>query len=216
VRRASAATAVSGTAAIVGIDGVERMSMPWTLSPSGAANIDLTLPLAGIAAGPYRLVVKASDGTHQTTREVAIRVEPADRVRVVSVANSAARSCHSVLAAGCCPLTRILGGGQDGALRRTGGGARSVGEPKTELLTPSREATEPLRVGEAAEEEQPYEDSACSSHYDSLGRFPVRCWPMGAEGCAGQWRGGQCQSHRTSYYWREHRFPADPQRPSEL
>jgi VWFA-related protein len=75
VRRASAATAVSGAAAIVGTDGVERVSMPWTLSSSGPANIDLILPLAGIAAGPYRLLVKASDGTHQTTREVAIRVE---------------------------------------------------------------------------------------------------------------------------------------------
>ncbi len=75
VRRASAATAVTGTAAIVGTDGVERLSVPWTLGPSGASNIDLTLPLAGIAAGPYRLVVKASDGVHQADREVGIRVE---------------------------------------------------------------------------------------------------------------------------------------------
>ena len=75
VRRASAATAVTGTAAIVGTDGVERVSLPWTIVPSGASNIDLTLPLAGITAGPYRLVVRASDGTHQATREVAIRVE---------------------------------------------------------------------------------------------------------------------------------------------
>jgi hypothetical protein len=75
VRRASAATAVTGTAAIVGTDGVERVSLPWTILPSGASNIDLTLPLAGITAGPYRLVVRASDGTHQATREVAIRVE---------------------------------------------------------------------------------------------------------------------------------------------
>ena len=75
VRRASAATAVSGTAAIVGTDGVERVNVPWTVGPSGSSNIDLTLALVGITAGPYRLVVKASDGTHQATREVAIRVE---------------------------------------------------------------------------------------------------------------------------------------------
>lgn len=75
VRRASAATAVTGTAAIVGTDDVERASVPWTISPSGASSIDLTLPLAGSASGPYRLVIKASDGTHQAIREVAIRVE---------------------------------------------------------------------------------------------------------------------------------------------
>ena len=75
VRRASAATAVTGTAAIVGTDGVERTSIPWILASSGSSNLDLTLPLAGITAGPYRLVIKASDGSHQATREVAIRIE---------------------------------------------------------------------------------------------------------------------------------------------
>jgi hypothetical protein len=75
VRRATAAATVTGTAAIVGTDGVERMSVPWTVSPSGSSNIDLTLPLAGITPGPYRLVVKASDASHKTTREVAIRIE---------------------------------------------------------------------------------------------------------------------------------------------
>ncbi|HKV99067.1 MAG TPA: VWA domain-containing protein [Vicinamibacterales bacterium] len=75
VKRATAATAVTGTAAIVGTDGTERASVPWTVTPSGSSNVDLTLPLAGIAPGPYRLVVKASDGPHQATREVAIRVE---------------------------------------------------------------------------------------------------------------------------------------------
>ncbi len=75
VRRASAATPVTGTAAIVGTDGVERTSVPWTISPSGSSDVDLTLPLAGLTAGPYRLVVTASDGTRDATREVAIRVE---------------------------------------------------------------------------------------------------------------------------------------------
>jgi hypothetical protein len=75
VRRGSAATAVNGTAAIVGTDGVERTSVPWTVASSGSPNLDLTLPLAGIAAGPYRLVLKASDGVHQAVREVGIRIE---------------------------------------------------------------------------------------------------------------------------------------------
>ena len=75
VKRATAAAPVSGTVALVAVDGREPISVPWTLAPGAQPILDLTLPLAGTQAGPYRLVIKATDGLHQAIREVAIRVE---------------------------------------------------------------------------------------------------------------------------------------------
>src|SRR5262249_52978457 len=75
VRRAPASAALTGTIAIVSDDGAERMSQTWTLAASDAPALDLRLPIAGIPAGPYRLIVTASDGSHEAKREVAIRVE---------------------------------------------------------------------------------------------------------------------------------------------
>ncbi|MFI5177145.1 MAG: VWA domain-containing protein [Vicinamibacterales bacterium] len=74
VRRPESATTV-GAATVVGSDGVERVHVPWDLAPGGGASIDLHVPLAGLPAGPYRLVVTATDGSHHAMREVAIRVE---------------------------------------------------------------------------------------------------------------------------------------------
>jgi VWFA-related protein len=74
VRRPPTATTV-GAAAIVGNDGAELVHVPWGLAQAGAAFIDLHVPLAGLPAGPYRLVVTATDGLHHALREVAIRVE---------------------------------------------------------------------------------------------------------------------------------------------
>ncbi|HUL71939.1 MAG TPA: hypothetical protein VLT86_02500, partial [Vicinamibacterales bacterium] len=75
VRRPSTAAAVTGAATLVGGDGADRARVPWTLGSGAAPAVTVAVPLKGLPVGPYRLVVSASDGTHQATREVAIRIE---------------------------------------------------------------------------------------------------------------------------------------------
>lgn len=74
LRRANAATAVTGTITLVDDAGHEALRTPWALAPLAAATVDVTTPLMGVAPGPYRLVVTASDGQHSAVQEVAIRV----------------------------------------------------------------------------------------------------------------------------------------------
>ncbi len=75
IRRSSSAVSITGTVAIVAEDGSEPVSDPWEVAAGAPPSVELRVPMAGIQAGPYKLVVTASDGRHQATREVAIRVD---------------------------------------------------------------------------------------------------------------------------------------------
>jgi hypothetical protein len=48
--------------------------VPWRVESGAAGPVELTLPLAAVAPGPYRLVVQV-DGSAAVPREVALRVE---------------------------------------------------------------------------------------------------------------------------------------------
>jgi VWFA-related protein len=75
VRRKNVRTAVQGAVTLVDPGGAEVARVPWSLESSAPGGVALRLPLAGIAPGPYRLVVSATGGQDvAATREVRIRI----------------------------------------------------------------------------------------------------------------------------------------------
>jgi hypothetical protein len=75
VRRRNAAVAVNGDASLVDEAGAAHASVTWRLAPQRGSSVDLRLPLADLATGPYQLRVMASDGAHRAWRSVGVRVE---------------------------------------------------------------------------------------------------------------------------------------------
>lgn len=75
VHREKATTPVSGTVALVDAQGNEHEKMPWQLSDIRESSIDLRCPLEGVPPGAYHLVVTASDGKNQASRELGIGVQ---------------------------------------------------------------------------------------------------------------------------------------------
>ena len=75
VHRHSASTPVMGTVSLVDDGGSPHAQVPWKLTSIRESSIDVRALLAGLPTGPYRLVVAASDGTHQATREAGVRID---------------------------------------------------------------------------------------------------------------------------------------------
>ncbi len=55
VHRKSVKTAVQGAVTVLDPSGAEVARVPWSLAPSAPGGVALTIPLAGVAPGPYRL-----------------------------------------------------------------------------------------------------------------------------------------------------------------
>jgi hypothetical protein len=73
VRRRSAATPASGTAALVDPDGVTVREVPWRVELASPPP-DLRMPLEGLRPGAYRLVITATDGAHEAERQIGLRI----------------------------------------------------------------------------------------------------------------------------------------------
>jgi hypothetical protein len=75
VHRKDSRTLVEGSATLMDPDGVTALRVPWRVEPKAAATVTLSLPLAGLRPGPYRLVVSGAGGINPVgDREVRIRV----------------------------------------------------------------------------------------------------------------------------------------------
>lgn len=78
VHRKNQRTAVDGSVTLLNPDGVTAARVPWRVEPMGTSTVSLSLPLASVMPGPYRLMVSASGGEDvAATREVRIRVKDA-------------------------------------------------------------------------------------------------------------------------------------------
>jgi hypothetical protein len=68
---------MKATIALLDGDNRQVSSMdvtPRVVAPDPVARLDVTLPLASLTPGPYRIRVTASDQTHSATREIGIVV----------------------------------------------------------------------------------------------------------------------------------------------
>ena len=75
--RLDASRPMKATIALLDADHREIASMdatPRVVQPDPVARLDVTLPLVGLQPGPYRIRVRAGDGTQQATREIGIIV----------------------------------------------------------------------------------------------------------------------------------------------
>jgi VWFA-related protein len=75
VRRKNAAMPVNGGVSLVDEAGAAHASVAWRLTSPRDSTVDVRLPLADLATGPYDLRVLASDGVHRAWRNVGVRVE---------------------------------------------------------------------------------------------------------------------------------------------
>jgi hypothetical protein len=76
VHRKNARTPVEGAVTLMSPEGVTAARVPWRLEPQGASTVSLSLPLANVAPGPYRLMVSATGGEDvAANREVRLRVK---------------------------------------------------------------------------------------------------------------------------------------------
>jgi hypothetical protein len=75
VRRRNAAMEVNGGVSLVDEAGAAHASVAWRLASPRESSVDLRLPLADLATGPYQLRVMASDGAHRAWRSIGVRVE---------------------------------------------------------------------------------------------------------------------------------------------
>jgi VWFA-related protein len=75
VHRKQPRTPVEGAVTLLNPDGVTAARLPWRLEPGAATMVTLGLPLAGVAPGPYRLLVSATGGADvAVNQEARIRV----------------------------------------------------------------------------------------------------------------------------------------------
>jgi hypothetical protein len=75
VHRKDAKVAVEGLVTLLDPDGVSAARLPWRIEPRATSTVTMSLPLAAIAPGPYRLIVSATGGEDvAATREVRVRV----------------------------------------------------------------------------------------------------------------------------------------------
>ena len=75
VRRKNTGMQVNGGASLVDEAGAAHAAVSWTLTSPRDSSVDVRLPLADVATGPYNLRVMASDGVHHAWRNVGVRVE---------------------------------------------------------------------------------------------------------------------------------------------
>jgi hypothetical protein len=66
---------VNGGVSLVDEAGAAHASVAWRLASPRESSVDLRLPLADLATGPYQLRVMASDGAHRAWRSIGVRVE---------------------------------------------------------------------------------------------------------------------------------------------
>jgi hypothetical protein len=71
--------AARALAPTIDFNGLERLKKPWDMKPvedpaPHVGRIDVTLPLAELAPGPYRIRVTTTDGTHAAQQEERITV----------------------------------------------------------------------------------------------------------------------------------------------
>jgi VWFA-related protein len=67
VRRRDPSAVVGGMITVLSSADRVVVSRPWSVGPDAAAGLDTTLPLDGLAAGAYRLLVNVADRTPRTT-----------------------------------------------------------------------------------------------------------------------------------------------------
>ncbi|MSO49379.1 MAG: VWA domain-containing protein [Acidobacteria bacterium] len=70
------AMALTATISALAPDGTVVVTFDRVLEAGTQPSLDISLPLTQLAPGPYRLQVVVTDGTNETTREVALIIRP--------------------------------------------------------------------------------------------------------------------------------------------
>jgi hypothetical protein len=73
-RRAPASATVNGTVVLIDLADREHALAEWRLN-SGDSEVRATLRVPAVAPGGYRLIVRATQGDHQATAGIGVRIE---------------------------------------------------------------------------------------------------------------------------------------------